>query len=249
MSDQPKATRAQNLFLKAFRQDPAGPPSQEWPAPAVLRRWLKNDNFRQTLADIRDALRFQADFPLASAAASSARTLQAAVAPIAIAATSAVAATSAAATPTNSTATAPDLERQLKSLTGLLRLAHLRQRFATDAQPATTAQASSAAAADTQWDENIEGYNPDPNAKNDPRTGLPPFKWNPDWTDKPRTIANIFCDPDKSRLKAYMCLLTSRGVKGFEPFLAGFPEDLARVQQNIKEKEARKAHPPTSPNP
>jgi hypothetical protein len=211
MSNKPNSTRAQTLFLRAFQQNPAGPPSQDWPAPAVLRRWLKNDDFSETLAGIRDAFRFQTDFHIASAAASAARTLQAAVAPIAAAAAPAV--------PSNDPAA--DLDKHLRSLTGLLRLAHLRQRFSTQPAPAIAVEDNGE---DDSVRTNSKGINP--------KTGLPPMKWNPNWTDEPHVIANIFCDPDPNRLKAYMLLLTMRGRKGFEKFLAAFPDELEKAQQN-----------------
>lgn len=39
------------------------------------------------------------------------------------------------------------------------------------------------------------------------------------------------------------------GHKGFEPFLAAFPEDLARIDKSRQDEAARKGQAPTSPNP
>ena len=54
-------TNAQTTFLRAFRNNPAGPPPDEWPAPAVLRRWLRRPCFQQALTTLREVLRFRAE--------------------------------------------------------------------------------------------------------------------------------------------------------------------------------------------
>src|SRR5712672_1544504 len=121
MSKAEDKTAAQTLFLRAFRQNPAGPPAESWPAPGTFRRWLKKQSFRNDLAAIRDALRFQADLPVATAAAQAAKSLQ----------------TRLGAGPLNAdSAAAPTT--QLKAITALLRLAHLRQRFPADTASAPT---------------------------------------------------------------------------------------------------------------
>src|SRR5258706_85417 len=79
MSNPEDKTAAQTLFLRAFRYNPAGPPPQDSPAPGTFRRWLKKESFRKALASIRDALRFQADLHVATAAAQAAKSLQAAL--------------------------------------------------------------------------------------------------------------------------------------------------------------------------
>jgi hypothetical protein len=229
MSNHPTTTRAQKLFLRAFRDHPAGPPPSQWPAPAILSRWLENDTFRQSLAHLRDALRFQTDFSIATAAASASRTLQTAVLPLApTPAPDTSAATSNDPKPAPTPNPAPaDVERHVRSLTNLLRLAHLRQRFT--AEPANNRPHSS------------------PNTDN--KKTFTPVAWNPNWYDRPDIIANSFCDPDKSRLKAYMLLLTMRGRKGFEPFLAAYPEELARALEIAKTRSVpqQPAPSPTAP--
>src|SRR5438046_4833789 len=68
-------TNAMTTFLRAFRQSPAGPPPDQWPAPAVLRRWLRRPAFQQALVSLRHVLHFRAEFHLAAAAAQAALTL------------------------------------------------------------------------------------------------------------------------------------------------------------------------------
>jgi hypothetical protein len=209
MSDHPTATRAQKLFLRAFRDNPAGPPPSDWPAPAVLRRWLEDETFRQTLTSLRDTLRFQTDFYIATAAASASRTLQTTIAPLA------TRPPAEADAPAQTNPTPVDLDRQLRSLTSLLRLAHLRHRFTT-------------APTDDR---------PDPSPKTDGKKTFTPVAWNPNWTDRPDHIANIFCDPDKSRLKAYLVLQVIRGRKDFAPFLTAYPEELANALEHAEKRD------------
>jgi hypothetical protein len=104
-------TRAQTIFLRSFRKNPAGPPADQWPSVTILRRWLRRRAFRAALESLRDTYRFQTDFQLAAAAAAASQILAAA------------AATGAAA------ALTPD---DRKKLCELLRLAHQRQRFPAD---------------------------------------------------------------------------------------------------------------------
>jgi len=122
MSNQSSSTRAQKLFLLAFRDNPAGPPPSQWPAPSTLQRWLLSEKFRTALTQYRDAMRFQADFHIAAAATVAAKSIHSTVA------------APAPPQPTDSKSAEPDLTKNLKSLTDLLRLSHIRQRFT--AQPA-----------------------------------------------------------------------------------------------------------------
>jgi len=207
MSNQPNSTRAQKLFLQAFRDNPAGPPPSQWPAPSTLQRWLRNENFRNTLNQYRDTMHFQADFHIAAAATTAAKSIHSTITPTTD-------------TPNSTPTDAPDLTKQLKSLTDLLRLSHIRQRFTNHPEPTAT----------DEGDNNSKAK-----CHHVPRPGIT-------WHDAPHVIANIFCDDDKGRLKAYMLLLTMRGVKGYEPFLAAFPEELARAKEN-----AEKHYPSTQP--
>ena len=67
MPDIPNTTRAQTIFLRAFRTNPGGPPPSLWPTPAILRKWLRRPGFLRALNSILDTLRFQSDFHLANA--------------------------------------------------------------------------------------------------------------------------------------------------------------------------------------
>jgi hypothetical protein len=108
MPDMKNTTRAQTLFLRAFRQDPAGPPANEWPSPVVLRRWLKRPGFCGAMNSILRAMRYKADFHLTAAAASGANLLHGAV---------------LGGDPS-------EARKHIESLIHLLRMNHIRQRFA-----------------------------------------------------------------------------------------------------------------------
>jgi len=97
-------THAQTIFLRAFRSNPAGPPPDLWPAPSILRKWLRKPAFKRALHSVQESLRFQADFHLASAASLSIRKVLADQTPI----------------------NPQDSSR-------LLRLCHVRQRFGPSA--------------------------------------------------------------------------------------------------------------------
>ncbi len=99
-------TDAASTFLRAFRKSPAGPPPHKWPAPSVLRRWLRRPAFRAALRSIQQTLRLQSDFHLTTAATLAAAKLD----------------------PKDDAITPQSLDK----LTQLLRLSHLRQRFPTD---------------------------------------------------------------------------------------------------------------------
>ena len=101
-------TNAQTKFLRSFRTDPRGPTAEKWPSPAILRRWLRRPGFVQAMRSIRDAMRYQADFQLLSAAASAAQGLHEAV------------------------ATGEGDAARMKAMSDLMKLAHVRQRFAND---------------------------------------------------------------------------------------------------------------------
>jgi hypothetical protein len=101
----PGTSNAQSTFLRAFRSNPAGPPPEEWPAPAVLRRWLRRPAFQDALVTLREVLRFRTEFHLTAAAANAAQRLQSSPAQEGVDA------------------------RDYKRLLDLLRLTHVRQRF------------------------------------------------------------------------------------------------------------------------
>ncbi len=89
----------QTSFLRAFRQNPAGPDPKNWPTPALLRRWLRRPRFLAALQSIQSTLRFQSDFLLTSAATTAFRKIE---------------------------TSSPE---ESKHHFNLLRLSHLRQRF------------------------------------------------------------------------------------------------------------------------
>jgi hypothetical protein len=211
MSKPTDKTSAQSLFLKAFRENPAGPPPADWPNPGTFRRWLKQPAFRDALAAIRDALRFQADIHVATAAAQAAKNLQAAL-PAAAAANNALDPDCAA-----------QLTAQLKAITNLLRLAHLRQRFPSDPQPAAQATDDRPAHSPRERDYGPEGNRVLRQVQADPNRG-------------PGAILN-----DPSRLKSFM-LLAARSCRGYDQFLVGFPEELAHFRGDAKT-------PPPEPPP
>ncbi len=68
MANVPGTTRAQTLFLRSFAKSPHGPSPDQWPSPAVLRRWMRRPRFRTALQSLRDTYRFEADLQLARAA-------------------------------------------------------------------------------------------------------------------------------------------------------------------------------------
>ena len=110
----PRISDRQQSFLRAFVNNPSGPAAEDWPSPAILRRWLRRPRFRAALNSVQLCIRFQTDFHIASAATSAARNLD--------------------------NADAPPTPRQLENI---LRLSHLRQRFnATVPEPVIHKQES-----------------------------------------------------------------------------------------------------------
>jgi hypothetical protein len=109
-------TRAQTVFLRAFVKHPCGPPVEEWPSPVILRRWLKRPGFCGAMNSILRALRYQADFHLAAAAASGAHALHGTV--------------RSADADGKVDVDLANLRKKIDGLTQLLRMAHIRHRFA-----------------------------------------------------------------------------------------------------------------------
>jgi hypothetical protein len=220
-------TAAQALFLRAFRENPAGPSPDKWPTPGTFRRWLKKASFRKDLAAIRDALRFQADLHVATAAAHAAKSLQASLGPAPIDAD-----------------TGATLATQLKAITDLLRLAHLRQRFPADADP--DAHADYANADNGRASDDEEGT----------PTDLSPFERSLNRSANnvlAQVAQRVEADPkrgwtailnDPHRLKCYM-YLSARFHTDYDRFLADFPEDLQRIREqypNRTHSDATPAH-------
>jgi hypothetical protein len=107
--------------VRRFRDNPLGPPLDQWPPAAVLLRWLRRKKFRYAMQEVRDALRFQADLHLASAAARAAGALQ-----------DGVGTTGATQNPGEQS---QERARQVHALVGLLRLSHMRTRYTVDPPP------------------------------------------------------------------------------------------------------------------
>jgi hypothetical protein len=101
-------TKAQTIFLRGFARNPYGPPPDAWPSPVVLRRWLKRPGFCSAMNSILCALRYQADFHLTAAAASGAHLLHGTV----------------------HGGDVVEARRNIESLIHLLRMSHIRHRFA-----------------------------------------------------------------------------------------------------------------------
>ncbi len=113
MSNLPGTSRAQTKFLRSLRTDAFGPGVEKWPSPAILRRWMRRPGFLNAMRSVREAMRYQADFQLLSAAASAAHVLH----------TSVIAGDHASQT------------QEFKAMSELLKLSHLRQRFAQPEPP------------------------------------------------------------------------------------------------------------------
>ena len=105
---------SQKLFLRAWIQNPDGPPAHQWPSPAVLAKWLLSHRFRATLNAIRDTHRYRSDLHLANASSSASQTLDA------------LARSGALLDPDP----VKDHKSKIANAITILRLSHLRQRFA-----------------------------------------------------------------------------------------------------------------------
>ncbi|HEX8521492.1 MAG TPA: hypothetical protein VF669_04490 [Tepidisphaeraceae bacterium] len=99
-------TNAQTKFLRSFKSSPFGPPPSAWPSPSILRRWLRKPAFRDALDAITTTLRYQSDFHLAAATAQALNKLL-----------------------------AQDAHVKPQDCCALLRLSHLRERFAPKPPP------------------------------------------------------------------------------------------------------------------
>ena len=108
MPDFKGTTRAQTIFLRKFVKHPGGPPASEWPSPVVLRRWLKRRGFCGAMNSILRSMRYTADFHLTAAAASGANLLHSSV----------------------DSGDPAEARKQIESLIALLRMSHIRHRFA-----------------------------------------------------------------------------------------------------------------------
>jgi hypothetical protein len=221
-------TPAQALFLRAFRENPTGPAADKWPAPGTFRRWLKKTSFRKDLAAIRDALRFQADLHVATAAAQAAKSLQSSLgsAPL-------------------SADTAADLTTQLKAITDLLRLAHLRQRFPADADPShTSAGGTTAADDDRRATDNEYGtptdLSPAEKTLNRSANNVLAQVAQRVESDPKRGWTSILNDPH--RLRCYMSL-AARSCTDYDPFLVSFPDILQRIRTQYPNRTHSQATP------
>jgi hypothetical protein len=106
-------TRAQTIFLRSLKTSSSGALDAQWPSPVILRRWLRKPGFLHAMRSVRSALWYQADFQLLAAATSAAQALQTTIAG----------------------GNYEEQTRQLAALGNLIKLAHLRQRFASASDP------------------------------------------------------------------------------------------------------------------
>lgn len=112
-------SNAQSKFLRNLHHHPTEITSRNIPAAAVLRRWLRKPGFRNALASLSGAMSVQADLQLSAAAASAAGALQRAL---------------SVEPEGDDTAVHQQImaqREQIHSLVQLLRVAHVRQRFAS----------------------------------------------------------------------------------------------------------------------
>jgi hypothetical protein len=110
----PGTTNAQTKFLRSFIKNSNDCTPHSWPAPAVLRRWLRRPGFIHAMESLKQAIRFQSDFQLILSAAQAATEVERSVLDQ---------------DPNNEQA------RQIAALSNLLKLAHTRERFAPPPPP------------------------------------------------------------------------------------------------------------------
>jgi hypothetical protein len=55
----PNTTNRQSAFLRALSKNPTGLPKDQWPSPAILRRWLRKPGFRAAFETLRATLAAQ----------------------------------------------------------------------------------------------------------------------------------------------------------------------------------------------
>ena len=108
------STDAQRTFLRTWIDHPEGPPADQWPDPVVFARWLKNRRFRATLNAIRDTHRYRSDLHLANASSVAAQSLD----------------SLARSTQPADPDPVKDQNSKIENAITILRLSHLRQRFA-----------------------------------------------------------------------------------------------------------------------
>jgi hypothetical protein len=113
-------TRAQKKFLRGFCKGPSGPGIEHWPSPAVFRRWLRRPRFVAAMRSVRAALRYQSDFQLLSAAATASHYLHTSVL----------------------TGDHESARVEMKAFADLMKLAHVRERFAKPEPAPTPSDAS-----------------------------------------------------------------------------------------------------------
>lgn len=68
--------RHQYAFLQKLREQGDGLPTQHWPEPATMKRWLNHDGFKRAMINLIVTMRFEQDMMTASAGKQAARMLQ-----------------------------------------------------------------------------------------------------------------------------------------------------------------------------
>ena len=71
----PGMSHAQTAFIRAFRHSPTGPRPNDWPSPAILRRWLRKPTFRSAYQSLIALTRNQLSFQLLCASLQSVQDL------------------------------------------------------------------------------------------------------------------------------------------------------------------------------
>jgi hypothetical protein len=139
MARLPGISYRQSLFLRALR-NPAGLSPTDWPAPAVVSRWLRRPRFLTALESALKAIRYQSEYQLATAALRA--TAQLAASPE----------ISAHSEPADPESTQSKIKNQKSEipLDSLLRLAHASHRFSAAESRHTTTQTLTAELAAAQ---------------------------------------------------------------------------------------------------